>query len=240
MGSGGSGAECGRVSAAGREATHDYSRGLSARPGRRGRRSRLSGALLLSGLIGGVLLIAADLSTLYEVRILTVTKLSVAGHAQHSYALAVVGAAVLGMTAAAAGGSRPGMLAVGLLGLLGLVVAGIAGDFGDVRSTGVIGRLYENASAAPGRGFYLETLGGILAMVSGVGQLLLPRPAPVRSRGEGDPGAGARRRPRTTQAEPAARDPRAAEPSAAVPRAAEPRAATPGEPDPPGEDAAWF
>jgi hypothetical protein len=219
----------------------------------------------LSGLIGGVLLIAADLSTLYEVRILTVTKLSVAGHAQHSYALAVVGAAVLGMTAAAAGGSRPGMLAVGLLGLLGLVVAGIAGDFGDVRSTGVIGRLYENASAAPGRGFYLETLGGILAMVSGVGQLLLPRPAPVRSRGEGDPGAGARRRPRSTQAEPAARDPRAAEPraavpraaepraaepraavprapepSAAVPRAAEPRAATPGEPDPPGEDAAWF
>jgi hypothetical protein len=143
-----------------------------------------------------MLLIAADFSTLYEVRVLTVTKLSVAGHTQHSYALALVGAAVLGMTAAAGAGSRPGMLAVGLLGLLGLVVAGIAGDFGDVQSTGVIGRLYEDASAAPGPGFYFETLGGVLAILSGLGQLLLPRPAPARSRGEGGPpGAGEPRRP---------------------------------------------
>ena len=214
MGSGGSGAECGRVSAAGGEATHDYSRGISPRPGGRPGRSRLAGLLLLCGLIGGVLLIAADLSTLYEVRVLTVTKLSVAGHAQHSYALAVVGAAVLGMTAAAAAGSRPGMLAVGLLGLLGLVVAAIAGDFGDVHSTGVIGQLYEDASAAPGRGFYLETLGGVLAIVSGVGQLLLPD----RSRRAGDPGRPGDERPDESR------------------RAAPP----PAPPAEPGEDAAWF
>jgi len=159
----------GRVSAAGRGATQDYSRGTSTR------RPARSGAWrwALTAIAGGILLVAADRSTLYQVIVVTVTKASVSGHAQHGYALLVIGLAAIAL-ALLAGGRRGAVAsrATGLLGLLALAVALLCGDFHDVHSTGSIGALYENARAVPGRGFYLELLGGALLTACGLRGLL--------------------------------------------------------------------
>jgi hypothetical protein len=191
MGLGRSGAGCGHVSATDREATQDYSRAFSPDPAGRRRLVGLRALLLLSGLFGALLLIAADLSTLYEVRVVTVIKASISGHAQHSYALALVGLAGLPMAFAALRG-RPASAALAVLGLVAAAALVIAGDLHDVHSTGVIGQLYENASARPGPGFYYETLGAALLVLTGLGGLLRApptagRPARVRAGGAGPP-----------------------------------------------------
>jgi hypothetical protein len=181
MGFGRFGAECGHVSATDREATQDYSRGISPDRPPRPRFAGLRALLLLSGLFGAGLLVAADLSTLYEVHVLTVVKASVTGHAQHSYALALVGLAGLPMAFAALRG-RPASAALLILGLVAAAIVVIAGDLHDVRSTGVIGQLYESASARPGPGFYLETLGAALLVAGGLGGLLVAPAAAARPR----------------------------------------------------------
>jgi hypothetical protein len=179
------------MSAPGREATQDYSRGVSPHPGARPRLAGPRALLLLSALSAGGLLIAADLSPLYEVDVLTVTKATIAGHAQHSYALLLVGLGVLPL-ALAAPRSRPARVALAVLGLLVLAIAAIAGDFHDVHSTGAIGQLYESATAKPRAGFYLETLGAVLLLAGGLGGLLLPdRPRPAAAGAGPAAGAGA-------------------------------------------------
>jgi hypothetical protein len=199
MGSVRCGADYERMSASDGRATHDYSRGFSPSPGARTGFAGLRRLLLASALLGGVLLVAADASTLYSVAVVTVTKATVSGHAQHSYGLALVGLAALGLTVAAARRTRAAMAAIAVLGLAAFLIAAIAGDFHDVHSPGQIGVLYDGAASTPGPGFYFETLGGLLLVVAGGGLLLLPhgrepddvsRPAP-RPR----PAAGPRRRP---------------------------------------------
>jgi hypothetical protein len=180
------------MNAPGREATQDYSRGVSPHPGARPRLAGPRALLLLSALLAGGLLIAADLSPLYEVDVLTVTKATITGHAQHSYALLLVGLGALPL-ALAAPRSRPARAALAVLGLLALAIATIAGDFHDVHSTGVIGQLYESATAKPRAGFYCETLGAVLLLAGGLGGLLLPdrrRPPPARPPAAGGSSGG--------------------------------------------------
>ena len=129
--------------------------------------------LLAAGLLGGILLIAADLSTLVQIKVITVVKEDLSGHDQHSWAMALLGVVALPLAwGAARRRARPAM--VGLI-VLGLVALGIAlfGDLPDTRSTGVIGERYEEAAAQAGAGFYYETAGGVLLLVAGVGGLLL-------------------------------------------------------------------
>src|SRR3954463_12214973 len=125
--------------------------------------------LLALGVAGGLLLIAADFSTLVQIKVITVVKESLTGHEQHSWAVAIVGVAALALAyGAARGRSRPAMVGLIVLGAVVLFIA-IARDLPDTRSEGVIGVRYESAHASPGAGFYLETGGAVLLLLAGGG-----------------------------------------------------------------------
>ena len=145
--------------------------------------SPLSAALLITGLIGGLLLIVADFTTLLDVRAVTVVLEERTGGEHHSYALVPIGiGAVLMALGASTGRSRPAQFALlGLAAIAALIV--FVGDLPDVNKTGYTQR-FESADASPKRGFYLETLGVALLFISAVGNLLLnaPRPEPRRRR----------------------------------------------------------
>ena len=132
--------------------------------------------LLAVGLVGGLLLIAADLSTLVQIKVITVVKEELSGHDQHSWAMALLGVVALPMAyGAARRRARPAMLGLIVLSVVALAIA-LFGDLPDTRSTGVIGQRYEEAAAQAGPGFYFETAGGVLLLVAGVGGLLLLGP----------------------------------------------------------------
>lgn len=148
--------------------------------------------LLAGGLGGAVLLVAADFATLYTVSAIGVTRLTVAGHDQHRYALVVVGAVAVLMLVAAAGEARPPLFAVALLGVIALVIGPIS-DAGVVGSPGVIGEIYDSATAHAGAGYHLELVGAVLLLVASAGLLLLSAPARSPRPGAGtDPPAVAR------------------------------------------------
>ena len=144
-------------------------------------------ALLALPLAGAVLLLAAEFSTLYDVRVVTAVpeggSFSAGGH--HGYAQAVIAMAIAVMALGAVlGGSRPAAVAVLVLGLGALAIALIV-DLPDVHETGLIGRTYDQAVAEPRAGFYLEVAGGCAALVGGA-LILVAGPArrsPSRSRG---------------------------------------------------------
>jgi hypothetical protein len=136
--------------------------------------------VLVAGLLGAVLLIAADFSTLVEIKVITVTKERLSGHEQHSWAMVILGVAAIPMAyGAARRRARPAMLGLVLLGTVALLIA-LIGDLPDTRSTGVIGERYEEAAAQAGAGFFLETAGAVLLIVGGVGGLLLLNPPPAQ------------------------------------------------------------
>ena len=136
------------------------------------------GALLLrvpaalAGALGGVLLIVAETSTLYSVRVLTVIEKSVAGHQQHGWALLVLGLVALVLSVGVAIGARPAMVALAGVGLAALIIGGIS-DASVVHSTGVVAEFYSDARAVTGTGYGLETAGAILCLVAGVSSAVL-------------------------------------------------------------------
>jgi len=135
--------------------------------------SALSMGLLVAGLAGAAMLVAADLSTLVEVNVLTVVKERLSGHGQHAWAMAVLGVASLPLAwGAARRRARPAMFGLVALAAVALIIA-LAKDLPDTQSTGVIGERYESAEARPGPGFYLETGGALLLALAGVGGLVL-------------------------------------------------------------------
>lgn len=165
------------MSAPTRGAAPEYSRGSRPRPGPEAAFARVRWLLLAAALIGAALLVVADFATLLEVKVITVVRDSVMGGENHNYALVLIGLATVPMAwGAAVGGSRPAMLALTALGGLALFIA-LAIDLPDVRSTGVVGRNFSDASAQAGTGFYLETLGAILVLASGGLQLIMSAPA---------------------------------------------------------------
>jgi hypothetical protein len=149
-------------------------------------RTPLRIALLALPLTGAGLLLAAEFSTLYDVRVVTAVpeggSFSAGGH--HGYALAVIAAAIALMSLGAVfGGSRPAAIAVLVLAAGALAIALLV-DLPDVHETGLIGRTYDAAVAEPRSGLYLEIAGGCAALV-GAAVILAARPArrrPSRSR----------------------------------------------------------
>jgi hypothetical protein len=143
-------------------------------------------ALLVLPLAGSGLLIAAEFSTLYDVRVVTAVpaggSFSTGGH--HGYALAVMAVGIVVMTLGAVlGGSRPAAVAVLVLAAAALAIA-LAVDLPDVHETGLIGRTYDAAQAEPRAGLYLEISGGCAALV-GAALILVARPGgrrPTRGR----------------------------------------------------------
>src|ERR1700759_5742945 len=62
-----------------------------------------STALLVGGLAGAILLIAADLSTLVQIKVLTVRTKRLSGHAQHDWSFSFLGVVAIPLAIGAAG-----------------------------------------------------------------------------------------------------------------------------------------
>jgi hypothetical protein len=131
--------------------------------------------LLAVAAIGALLLVVSDFQTLYEIKVLTVTKSTIVGHSQHSFGMLLIGLAALAMTASAALATRAARAAFAALAVLGLVALLIVliNDLPDVNSTGLVGQLYAEASAGAKIGFYMETLGAVALIFSGVSLFVL-------------------------------------------------------------------
>ena len=166
------------------EADTEYSRGFAANPGPGGapRSVRAGGAggvpraVAALASVGCAVLIAAEFTPLLHVHTtahIVVTTVDTGSH--NSYALIPIAilAAALAISAWSSG-SRLALLAVGIL---GLVVLGIAllGDLPDAHTRGVVTTSsgLEGASSSLGIGLYLETLGGIILMLTAAGGMLL-------------------------------------------------------------------
>lgn len=138
----------------------------------------LRAALALAGLAGAALLVAATFTTIIEIKVLTTQDVAadvdatLTGRDRHGVALIVIAAFALLMLAGALRGARPAMLALAALGIAALAIT-VGADAPDLDDTGLIGELYSEASAGPGIGFYLETLGAALLLVSGGGLMVL-------------------------------------------------------------------
>jgi hypothetical protein len=172
------------------EANTEYSRAQEASRALLGIGAAVPIAVFAGAVLGAVLLVVAEFTTLFTVTTLTrVTPVaSYRTGSHHSYALIPVGvfAAVLAFGAWRYG-SRPALLALGLLGVLALVIA-LVGDLPDAHASGLIatGGRYADASSRPDLGLYLETLGGaVLIMSCGVGFLLGGPPPAARRRRSG-------------------------------------------------------
>jgi hypothetical protein len=145
-------------------------------------------AVLIGGLVGALLLVASEFTTLYEVhtQITRAAIQSVTGGTHNGYAFVPIAVLALLLTyGAARQGSRPALLALGLVGILALVIA-VAGDLPDSHKSGLIGSTathYTAANSSAGIGLYLETLGSVVLLVTcGAGFLLAGAP-PRQSRG---------------------------------------------------------
>jgi hypothetical protein len=135
-------------------------------------------ALLAAAAAGVICLLLATFATVIEITVGTTTKVPghdthLSGWDRHGPALLVIALFAAAMIAGSLRGARPAMAALAALGLAALLIA-VVGDVPDLDATGFIGEVYEDAAAGPKAGFYLETLGGVLLLVSGGLMVALP------------------------------------------------------------------
>jgi hypothetical protein len=151
-------------------------------------------AVLAGGIAGALMLIASEFTTLYAVHVSTshAPVQTITGASHNDYAFVPMAVLALILTyGAARHGSRPALLALGLVGVLALVIA-IAGDLPDSHASGLLGSSsthYVNASSSAGVALYLETLGAVVLIVTcGAGFLLAGPPSgrPRRRRNAAD------------------------------------------------------
>jgi uncharacterized membrane protein len=163
-----------------------FSQGDSGRRGRGAAQvpGSLRAAILAGSLLGALLLLVAEFTTLFSVHVATSStpiKTVITG-SHHSYALIPI-ALVVALLAIGVwrDGSRPALLAIGLLGIVALLIA-LLGDLPDANATGLAGSStthYVNASSTPSAGLYLETLGAaVLLITCGLGFIALGSPTP--------------------------------------------------------------
>jgi hypothetical protein len=168
------------------------------------------GAVLAGALLGALLLVVAEFTALYQVHIAsspTPFRTVGTGH-NDSYALIPLGllAAVLGYGVFRSG-SRPALLALGVVGLVTLLIA-LLGDLPDAQSTGLAGTPgthFVNASSTPSAGLYLETLGAVVLIATSVlGFMMLGRPEATSAPRAGRPSRApaSRGRPASRTAKP--------------------------------------
>jgi hypothetical protein len=145
----------------------------------------LSFAALLSRLplfaivLGALGLIVAEFLTLREIRTITAVPRggTVTGGANHAYALAVIGVALLPMGfGAVVRGARPAAIACLVLGAAAAFVV-LAIDLPHINDPGLFAETYELAQARPVAGFYVESCATALVLVGAVAALMLGRPA---------------------------------------------------------------
>ena len=127
---------------------------------------------LVLAIVACALLTIAEFSTLYEIKVITVVQETQTGGDRHGYSLVLIGLAAVAMAWGATRGSSRAAAAALLVLALAAVAVVIALDLPDVRSEGFIGETFERAEARPKSGFYLESLGAALLLVSAVAALL--------------------------------------------------------------------
>jgi hypothetical protein len=134
-------------------------------------------ALLALPMAGAALLVAAEFSTLYDVRVVTAVPQggSFSAGRHHGYALGLTALVMVAMAfGAVIGGSRPAAVALLVLAAAALAIALVV-DLPDVHETGLIGKTYAEARAEPRAGLYLEIAGGCAALL-GAAIILVARP----------------------------------------------------------------
>lgn len=138
--------------------------------------SRASAKALRAGLVamaaaGLICLLLATFTTVIKITVGTTSKVPghdthLSGWDRHGPALVLVALFAAVMLVGALRGARPAMAALAVLGLVALLIA-LVGDVPDLHQTGFIGEAYEDASAGPEVGFYLETVGAVLLLAAG-------------------------------------------------------------------------
>ena len=145
-----------------------------------GASSPTASAVVAAALLAAALLLAAEFLPLFEVRTsarhAAITTQQAGSH--HAYALIPI--ALLVATLALAWRRSPARLpviAIGLLGVVALVIA-LGRDLPDAQATGIerAGGTYVSAAAGPRAGLYLETAGGVIALIAAAGGVLLGPP----------------------------------------------------------------
>jgi hypothetical protein len=142
----------------------------------------LRAAILAGSLLGALLLVVAEFTTLFTVHVQTSSApiKTVATGPHHSYALLLIALVVVVLAIAFwRDTSRPALLAIGLLGVVALLIA-LLGDLPDAHASGLAGSSttrYVDASSTPSAGLYLETLGAVVLVITcGVGFIALGSP----------------------------------------------------------------
>src|SRR4051812_16603797 len=167
------------------ETAVDRSSRFQAASGVFGRLRPLWTVVLALAIVGALLMIAAEFSTLRSVKVLTASCSDLAdpslrgscvthGGEEHSYALVLLGVVSLLMAwGAAVGRSRPAAGALALLGAAVVVIA-LATDVPDIHKTGVLGDRFESAHATAGPALWMELAGGTLVFAAGAIALAAP------------------------------------------------------------------
>ncbi len=150
-------------------------------------------AILALGVVGALLMIAAEFSPMRSVKVLTASCSDLAGpsardacvtygYEEHSYALVLMGVFALLMTwGAALGRSRPAGFALVAIGAAVVAIAFLT-DVPDASKTGVIGQRFDSAHAEAGRGLWMEIAGGAAVLAAGVMAVTARRSRPRRRR----------------------------------------------------------
>jgi hypothetical protein len=152
------------------EAALDYSNRTPAR-GALNAPAAVLGGLALAG---AILAFVATWSPVIKIQLLTVTKWTATGFDRSSIALILLGTFGAVMMLGSLRAARPAMVALAATGLIVLMISVIR-DLPHLNDAGVWPQAgsYEDAQAKAGAGYYLETLSGVLMLVSGVGFLVL-------------------------------------------------------------------
>jgi hypothetical protein len=161
------------------ETVENRSSRIPAVGGAIGRLQPLWIVVLAMAVVGALLMIAAEFSTLRSVKVLTASCSDLAdpslrgscvthGGEEHSYALVLLGVAALVMAwGATVGRSRPAGAGLAALGAAVLVIALLI-DAPTLHKTGVLGDRFESAHAEAGPAIWMETVGGALVFAAGV------------------------------------------------------------------------
>jgi hypothetical protein len=144
----------------------------------------LRGGLAVAAVAGAVCLLVATFATVVRVTVGTTARASAAvgsdsGWDRHGPALIVLALLALWLLGLGLRGARAALAGLAVAGLAAMAIA-LLSDRPDVHATGSVGDVYAEATADPGAGYYLETLGGALLLASGGALLVLGR-APGRS-----------------------------------------------------------
>jgi hypothetical protein len=137
----------------------------------------LRGGLALLGVAGALSLLVATFTTVIRITVGTTTRASAAvgsdsGWDRHGPALIVLALLALWLLGLGLRGARVALAGLAVAGLAAMAIS-LLSDRPDVHATGSVGDVYAEATADPGAGYYLETLGGALLLVSGGGLLVL-------------------------------------------------------------------